>query len=386
MGWQDAPVVGEGSAAPSGNPVAATPSAPQAAQADVRKVDQQIMPSGKRRSIPGDAGAALGAGEALDAFNRFMDRTAYAAGGKVTDAATAIGLPPQAAAGAGYATNVGIQSVPMVLGGEGAARAAPAMQNLGRKVMQSALKPNKAARESGDAAKAIDTLLEKGVNVTKGGVEKLTAEIDKLDDAVTKSIQGSKADVSTLSVLQPVKDAIAKFKYGLDNAANEKAIRGEMLKFFDHPQVQQALQIPVETAQKIKRAIYTELGDKAYGIGLKSGAEAEGKKAVARGLKEGIERAVPGTKEANAQMGAAINARDLVQDRVLVAGNKNPIGLGWLNPSEMIPWLADRSELVKSLIARGLYSGAERIPQTAGQAVGATAGAVSGRPPQQRAP
>jgi hypothetical protein len=38
-------------------------------------------------------------------------------------------------------------------------------------MMWRALKPAKAARMNGDAEKAVQTLLDEGVNVTKGGVE-----------------------------------------------------------------------------------------------------------------------------------------------------------------------------------------------------------------------
>jgi hypothetical protein len=279
---------------------------------------------------------------------------------------------------------VGIQAVPMLLGGGAGAKAAPALEAGAQKLMQMGLKPNRVARESGEAAQAIDYLLEKGRNVSKGGVEKLTGYIDDLDNQLTATIQNSANKASTAAVFQPVKDAIAKFKDGLDHAENSQAIRAEVLKFFNHPNVQQALDIPVQTAQRMKRAIDKELGDKAFTFGAKSSAEQEGKLAVRRGLKEGIEAAEPSVAPLNQEMSKAINARDLVAQRVAQAGNNNIMGLGWLgHPSMWIPWLAERSPLGASLMARGLNSGARTIPQAAGQAVGAGVGAYDGRAPKQ---
>lgn len=374
---------------PSGNAVAATPSAPQASQADVRKVDQKITPAGAPRRGPlraaleagVDAIPPIGLARRAEQAADILDKASYKAGEKVTDAATAMGLPATPAALLGAGTNVGINAAAGFAGGEAtaASKVNQLMQKGGREMMAKALKAPKAAKESGAAAQAIEYLLQEGVNVTKGGAEKLTAQIDELDAALTKSIENSANKVSTAAVFQPIKDAIAKFKYGLDHAENSQSIRQEALKFFNHPEVQQALEIPVQTAQKIKQAVYKELGDRAYTFGTKSTAQAEGKKAVARGLKEGIEEAEPAAAGINQQMSQAINARDLVESRALQAGSNNLVGLGWMNPKMMIPWLMDRSPLANSLMARGLYSGA----RPAGQVAGATASVPNATPPRQ---
>jgi len=304
------------------------------------------------------------------------ENLAYKAGGKVTDVTGSPAL--------GAATNLGIQAVPMMLGGEVGKLGAPAMQSMGRSLMSSALKPDKFARESGDAAKAIETLLQKGYNVTEGGVEKMTAAIDKLDEALDKAISTSKNAVSTTSIIKPIKDAIAKFKDGLDHAENTKAIKAEVLKFFDHPEVQGAFQIPVQTAQKIKQAIYREAGDKAYGFGQKPMAQLEGKKAIARGLNEGLGRAEPEAAAANREMGPLINARDLAQNRVMASANRDPLSFGVLvDPAKGAAWLAQRNPFVQSVAGRGLYSGAEAIPRTAGQVAGGVLGMEEGQPPQK---
>jgi len=55
-------------------------------------------------------GAAMGA---LNKFGEFAEE----AGGRVTDVGAKMGLPPEIAAGAGYATNVGLNAIPAFLGG-----------------------------------------------------------------------------------------------------------------------------------------------------------------------------------------------------------------------------------------------------------------------------
>lgn len=327
--------------------------------------------------------------EGVSRAGKMLERGAYKAGGAITDVFSRSQdefgnkLPPEAAAALGLATNVALQTVPTVIGSAAGTATAPTMQRWAERLMRSSLKPDKFSRESGEAARAVETLLDKGYNVTHGGVEKMTAAIDKLDDALDKAIAGSKANVSTISAIKPIKDAIAKFKDGLDHAENEEAIRKEVLKFFDHPEVQGAFQIPVQLAQRIKRAIYTELGDKAYGLGIKPAAQREGKKAIARGLKEGIERAVPESGKINKEMGDLVNARDLVKQRVEVAQNRDPLGFGsfwFLNPKELAVWLANRNEFTKSALARALHSGRSTIPTAAGSAVGGAAGYEAGRP------
>lgn len=307
-----------------------------------------------------------------------LDRGAYKAGGAVTDVSSKV-LPPGAAAALGFGTNVGIQALPVLLGGAGGVRAAPAIERKAMDIMQSALKPAKAAQKSGDAERAVRTLLERGANVTEGGVSKLTKAIDELDEKLTAAIKDSGATVDKLRVLKPIKEALARFRNETSTTDNLAKIRQAAEEFWNHPSLRGMREIPVQKAQEMKRANYRALGDKAYGVGLKPEAEREGIKAVTRGLKEGVEEAVPEAGPLNAEMGPLINARDLAQERVLMSGNKNLGGLGILNPHMLLPWLADRSELVKSLLARGLFSGQRVVPGTAGAVAGSGVGMAEGR-------
>ncbi len=85
----------------------------------------------------------------------------------------------------------------------------------------------------------------------------------------------------------------------------------------------------------------------------------EGQKALARGLKEEIVKEEPSIGPLNARESDLINALKLVEQRAAVDMNKNPVGLGAVtpSPSKMALFMADRSALVKSLLARGLNPG-----------------------------
>lgn len=311
-------------------------------------------------------------GNTIEDIRHAVDTAGYRAGGAVTDLT---GSPA-----AGYATNVAVEAIPAVLGGEAAKLAlAPKLVAKGMDYMQSALKPPKASLKSGDAARAIKTLLDEGVNVTEGGVAKLTDKIDVLDDALTAAIANSKATLNKVDVLKPLKDVLADYRAGTMAEDNLPKIREVAKKLLDHPLLRGSNDIQVQIAQDMKRANYRELGDKAYGSGLKPMAERDALKGVTSGLREGVEKAVPEAGPINAEMGPLVNARDLAQERVLMAGNKNQFGLATLvHPKHWPAYLADRSELANSVIARALYSGSRNIPGAAGGGAGGILGMFMG--------
>src|SRR6267378_7942556 len=86
-------------------------------------------------------------------INDLLNKAAYKAGGAVTDIAG-----PEA----GFATNVAIQSAPMLLGGALGTKTAPVLEGVAKALMKSAVKPTAADLASGDAGAAIDTMLKRG--------------------------------------------------------------------------------------------------------------------------------------------------------------------------------------------------------------------------------
>ena len=310
-------------------------------------------------------------------FNKSLEGVAYKAGGAVTDVAAKF-APPEVAAGLGTATNVGIQSVPSLLGMGSGAKAAPAMEAGAKKLMMSSLKPTLAQHETGKAARAVDTMLQEGVNVTPGGVQKLRGEIDVLNKQIKAIVATSPKVVDKANVTKALDDVVTKFKNQVNPQSDLASIQKAMDEFVNHPLLQQVGTMPVALAQRLKQGTYKALGSKSYGE-LK-GAEIEAQKALARGLKDEIVRAEPSLAGLNAAESRLLNAEEVALRRVLMDANKNPVGLGTLNPATLAFWMADRSPLVKSLLARGMYKGSEGIPQTGGALAGLLAAPYLGKP------
>lgn len=312
----------------------------------------------------GPLGVALaGVNEATGITNDLAAEGAYKAGGRVTDLATSAGASPEVAAGAGYVTNVAMQAAPALLAGKLTGMASrPAAEAGAKSLMRSALKPVLADARTGKAARAIDTLLNEGVNVTPGGLRVLRDKVDDLNRQIADQIRSSTATVDKQAVYGPVKEALDKFRMQVNPNSDINAIKGAWDEFVNHPMIS-GDNIPVQLAQKLKQGTYKALGNKSYGE-LK-GAEIEAQKAIARGLKDEVAKAVPGVDKLNARESELLNALNVAERRVLVSLNKNPGGLAWLssNPKAAAAFMADKSELFKSLLARMLNAGGERIPQ-----------------------
>ncbi len=288
----------------------------------------------------------------------------------------------------GAGVNAAIQAAPAMLplalrGGAAAVGRGLQGETVGaQRWMQSALKPNAEARRTGKSGEAAQTLLDEGVNVSPGGRDALTARIDPLDQQITDIIQNSTAtipkDAAATRMIGTLNDALQQ---GSGYATDVPAVTRAYQSFLDHP-LMPSNDVPIQTAQTIKRGIYRSLGDRAYGeLGS---ADVNAQKAQARGLAEEIAQAEPAAASINAEMGPLINARNMVADRVSRSGNTNPVGLGILNPKTLPLWLIERSDLGKSLIARLLNSAGNAMPAvgTAGQFTGV---ATSGEAAKKRA-
>jgi len=297
---------------------------------------------------------------------------AYKLGGEVTDATGSPAL--------GYVANVAAQALPTIVGAFGGSAAAPVMQEGAKRVMTSAVKPTLDQVQKGNAAKAITTMLEEGVNATPGGLAALRSQISSLNNEIAAAIQGSSAVVDKGAVASRLGDAVRKFERQVNPNADLATIQKAWTEFLSHPLMSGQAKIPVQLAQELKQGTYRALGNKSFGE-LK-GAEIEAQKALARGLKEEIAAAVPKVGPLNAMESELINAANVLGRRVAVQGNQNPIGLGALatSPGNMALWLADRSAWVKSMLARAMYSGSGAIPTSVGGTVGAAIGANSGMP------
>jgi len=331
---------------------------------------------GKGLIMGGPLGAgAAGMGEGLKQFGQGMDKAAYNAGGGVTDL-LAGKVSPEVAGGAGYAANVATQAIPVALGGLIGKGAQPAIQSVGKGVMQSALKPTGKDLASGDAAKAVKTLLDEGVNVSSGGAAKLQASIDALNRDVTQRIATSPATVSRARPAGEIAKTLNKFKQQVNPAADERAILDTWKEFTQRF----GPEMSIQKAQAAKQGTYKALAGKYGEVGS---AATEAQKALARGLRQGIEKQIPEVAQLNAKESALINALDQTERRVGIAGNRDIGGLAWIanDPKAAAAFFAGRSELFKSIVARMLYSGAGPVTTGTGASLGAALGAESGRAP-----
>lgn len=345
-----------------------------ATEAQVLEYAQANMPKERRRAQWGDAGSMLSAADAFGAVNAALDKLSFGAGAKVTDAAAQV-LPPEAAAAAGAAANVATgQAIPMAVGGAGGLLAKAPLRGTAEWLMQSALKPTvKALKNEGvtgvSAPRAIDTMLEEGITVSRGGIEKLQGKIDALSSSITDALKNSGASVDRNAIAARLQDVISRIERTSlnpqDRVAEVERIYTQVLS-----DTSKGRFIPVERAQEIKQGIYQMLKDKYGQLGSDS---VEAQKALARGAKEEISAAVPGVAQLNAKEAELINALQLAQHRAFVTGNKDIGGLAWLtlNPAQFAAFMADRSPLFKSIVAQMMNKASQNAP-----GLGAAAGAA----------
>jgi hypothetical protein len=369
MGWQDAPVVED---------------APKWASAPETAPPQMMVPSGERSVLPTETAAkylmglikggpmglvATGVNEAM----KGLDGIAYEAGGAATDLA-AKALPPEAAAAVGVAANMGVNSLPTAIGGAAGKVAGKGVEGTSRWLMQSALKPSSSAIAKGDAARAIDVMLKEGVNVTPGGAAQLRGMIDDLSRQVAQKIAESPAaTVDKGHAARELYGTLNKFKSQVNPGADTQAI----IKVWDEFNDLVTSKIPVLEAQNLKQGTYRVLAKK---YGQMGSAETEAQKALARGLRKGIEEAVPAVKNLNSKESELLDALLLAERRIGSAANRDVAGMVPLanSPEMMAAMAADRSPILKSIAARMLYQARKLAP-----AGGAYAGAQYGGTPNE---
>jgi len=164
----------------------------------------------------------------------------------------AVGLvtPEKAAEGEsltaeGVLRNVASEAVPQALGFAGmkaapkvaipAQKAAKTLRTGAEKMMASALKPTAKDWLSGDAAKAIDTMLEQGIPATPKGIERVRARIDQLNEQIKDVIANSPERVKMAKIARPVVEKLKDFRTQANPEADITAIRKAWEEFKNHP-------------------------------------------------------------------------------------------------------------------------------------------------------
>ena len=317
-----------------------------------------------------------------------MDKLAYDAGGKVTDVASNLGASPEIAAGAGTVANLGVQSIPMLIGGGSGSALESVGKAVGRGLMQSAIKPTIGDLQKGKAQRAIDFMLKEGINPTEGGIAGLRQEGMAIAKQVEDVLKNSNAMVTSAETQNRLLKLVGELESGTLGAQRSKEVMGVLKSFLEHKNVVGGANMTVQNAQKMKQLNYRELDDAAYGIGVKPAAEAQALKDLTNTLKTQIEKAAPEVKGLNERGSEIWNAIKVAERRSLLEGNKNPAPLGTSfalaahNPGLTLGMWLNSSAWGKSMIARGVYSSAE-LGTPLGVFVGTLAGAHSGSAPKQ---
>ena len=313
------------------------------------------------------------------------DRFLYEAGGRVTDFLANRGLSPEVSAAGGYAMNLAGQLALAYAGSKIGQLAEPSFEEAGKRVMQSALKPSRSAIDTGKADKAIQTMFDEGVNVTKGGADVLRSRVNDLQDSVKTILEKySGAEVDKQRVYDALSESISKAMRQATPQSDIAILNNAVMDFSQHPLLQQSSGIPIQLAQELKQGTWKKLGEASFGKGLVPQATRDAQKAIGSGLRQGIEDVAPEVGPINAKTHELLNALNLIEKRTGMEGNKNLVGLGAISPSKegFIGWMLDRYPAAKSLLAHYLYSHAD--PAMAGTAVGATLGSKLGQAPQQK--
>lgn len=337
--------------------------------------------------VPGAVGGAAlggGAGEATKQLvNRWRGRPAPSS---ATEAAT--GIAGQAA----------LQGGTEAVGGA----VAPLLKHGAGVLMQAAVKPGLAATTRAVARGVprsnlpiIKTLLNEGVNVTPGGIAKLDRIINSTNKQIADAVASVPGSVDPAKVATRTQEVAGRLAQQVDPMDDVSAVQRVTENFLSQPgttavgqigtksvptgvldasgmmvshqvpvmgRVPRALSLP--EAQAMKTGTYRTMKDRAYGE--MKGPAIEANKALARGLKEEIEveakKAGMDLGALNAREGAAISAKEAIAKRVAAAGNRDPISLAWLaaNPTAGLLFVMERSPVVKSMLARGLYQSAAR--------------------------
>lgn len=234
----------------------------------------------------------------------------------------------------------------------------PALEGLSKWLMQSSVKPSLADRASGASKRAIQTMLDEGINPTPGGMDKTAGLVKSLNEEVKAGIANSGASVPTANVRDFLQKPYTAARQQVNPAEDMQTIRNVWSEFEQHPDIKGAQDISVQLAQALKSGTYKALGNKSYGeLGS---ASTEAQKAIARGLREEVLGKVPEIAEPLKREAALMNVREVALNRSLGNANKDPMGFAsWRmdDPKLAATILADRSALVKSLLARGLYQG-----------------------------
>ena len=310
---------------------------------------------GLRDVVPEDWQAAEHTDALLDYFgdrygslDGFKGALAYDPAGVIADASTfftggagalrgvakgaSVANKASAAAKLGRAADVagrlGLATDPLAMGLKGVGWGADALagpNGIAGRLYQSALKPPTTMPIS-DRNRLIKTGLAEKIVPTPKGFEKARGLVRDIGTDIDAKIAEAAAQGKTIDAVRLANDVYGDmdrlFSTQVAPSADRAAVFDTVLDFQEgHPGT-----LTIPKAHNLKKGTYRVLKDKAYRGELKS-ATTETQKALARGLKEQVEQAVPGVKELNARQGALLELIDPLERAVGRTGNWNMLSM-----------------------------------------------------------
>ena len=342
-----------------------------------------------RMGLEGFVSPVLGAADIVgSAANTLLPKTMQipSSQGQFSQGLTELGLPQAQAPNEKTASNIGTFAsgvmAPTGFPEKASKVISPIIRKQSEELMQSALKPTLKTLKNGDAAIAINTMLDKGISLSKSGISKMHDQIDKLNDQIETAISNSVGKVSLSDIMKPVQEKLNEFKRQVNPDADVAAVKQAWDEFKANPLINGKGDVPVQLAQELKQGTYRQLSKK---YGQIASASDEAQKAIARGLKEGVAKNAPEVVKFNKEESDLIKTLNVAERRVLMDANKNPMGLAPIasNPKASALFMLDRSAAFKTLIARIMNASKNVAPNVAARGVqGALASAI--KPEQQQ--
>jgi len=233
------------------------------------------------------------------------------------------------------------------------------MRPTAHRLMRMAVKPTIEQYRKGSGKAGVDALLDYGISPTEQGVDKIRSLLDELNDDIANRIQASTAMVDKNDVVSYLSDPMRAAMGQVDPLTDVNAVKNVATNFMNHPALPNQT-FPVQTAQELKRGTYRALKNKYGQLGS---AEEEAQKALARGLKDQVAKAVPEVSVLNAEEKKLLDALTVAERRALMSMNNNPAGLSLLanNKTAALGFMADRSTEFKALLAR-MINRASKMP------------------------
>lgn len=294
------------------------------------------------------------------------------------------GYAPQSSgeAAKGIATEAATQALAEgsgVLAGKG-------MKAFGERLMQSAVKPNPSLlkKYKTTAPRLVKDLLDNGVNMSEGGLRRLDDLLSAKNTEISEAVKNAAGSISRDDVVARASGVKATLAQQVNPKQPLKAAERSLEEFRTGgvdptpagPAPTAGPLTPAE-AQAMKVGTYKQI-EKSY---MRRGTATEqAQQALARGLKEELERVVPGIKNMNAEEARLMAAKGAIAHRVGLSGNRDPVGFAWTAshaPQTFLAALIDRWPVVKSMIAQGMYHSAGKATKVNPQVIRAAVYALA---------